>query len=157
MFADELGLAIRVDRAGRMLLVDRQPLRLPVDRRAATEHDRANTLGLHRLEQGEQAADVVGMIGQWVGDRFRHGLERGEMDNRVDTFVDKDRPNRRYVANIATDDRESDAGKLGKRIGNPGRAVAEIVEQHWLMARRQQCERRVRADVAAAASQQDAH
>ena len=59
MFADQLGLAVRVDRAGRMLLVDRQPLWLTVDRRATAEDDQQYVNSAPAVLQKEKTGRVL--------------------------------------------------------------------------------------------------
>ena len=102
------------------------------------------------FDQGARLGGVVEVIAERIADRFRHDDLGGEMGDRVD-FVLVDQPRRPVgVAEIA----DHQLGAVGHRPGEPGR---QIVEDDDVLARVQEAERHMAADVAGAAGHQNAH
>ena len=153
----QLGAAIGVRRPPRVALVDRQIVRVAVDRGRGGEDEAPAVRGLQRLQQRHGAADIDVEIGERLRHRFPDRLQPGEMDDRLGPGRRHGRRHRRLVADVGLGDGEvpvrqpPDAGERF-RVG-----VAEIVDDMGLVARGQHGEQGVAADIAGAAGYQDTH
>ena len=102
---------------------------------------------------GEQRArhrGVVQIIAERIGERIRHDDFGGEMDDRLDVVLGEKLGHEILVAEIADDQRHL------IRHGGP-EAGRQIVEDDDLLARRDEFEHRMAADIAGAARDEDGH
>ena len=152
----QLGPAVGVRRAQRMDLVDRQVVRIAVDRGAGREHEAPALRIPQRAEQRERARDVVVEIVERLGDGGADRLQSREMDHRLRREVVHDVPHRRAVADVGA--RESEIAV--RQLLYPRQAfdagVAQIVDDVRLMARVQSLDERMAADIAGPACYEDA-
>ena len=113
-------------------------------------------MALHRLAHAEQAAEVVGVVGQRLRDRFAHRLEGGEVHHGVDAVALRTAlpaPPRRRRRRARTPARWPE--QFAQPVQHLGRAVGEVVDADDAEAGGQQRQPGVRADVAGGAGEQD--
>jgi hypothetical protein len=100
LLAHQLGAAVDVHRGQRMGLGVGQEDRRAVDGGAGAEDEGLHAVALHHLQGVDQAADVVGVVGQRLLGRFAHRLEGREVHHRVDAVLAEDGVHGRGVADI---------------------------------------------------------
>ena len=103
----------------------------------------------------DQAAEVVGVVPQRLGNAFAHRLVAGEMHHRVDGEALDRVLHRRGVLHRCVDHFHTAAGDFCQPIEHRRMAVGEVVEQHRPQPGVVQRHRGVAADVAGAAGEQD--
>jgi hypothetical protein len=129
--------------------------RRAVDGGAGAEDEGLHAVALHHLQGVDQAADVVGVVGQRLLGRFAHRLEGREVHHRVDAVLAEDGVHGRGVADIGLLEHHRPAAQGLDAAQHLGRAVGEVVDAHDVKARRLQREPGVGGDVAGRAGQQD--
>ncbi len=110
---------------------------------------------VHRFQQVGRAADVVLVVLQRDLNRFAHRLEAGKVDHRIDFFLPEQQINRFGVAQVGQVKLDVFAGQFLHPAQGIGFGVAEVVDDHDLVARFEQFDAGVGADVAGAAGDED--
>ena len=100
------------------------------------------------VEQRARVCRVVAVVGEGLGDRFRHHDAGGEMNDRLDRVFVHDPADEVGVADIALEERH-----LGRH--DRTRAGGEVVDHQRPLAGAEQGQRHVAADVAGAAGHED--
>jgi hypothetical protein len=110
LLADDLGLAIGVHAPELRRLGRRRFVGHAVDGGRGGEDERAAVMGVHGAQESRQPADIHVEIVERFLDAFGHGLERGEMHDRVEAAGSEGGIERPGVADIGVDDLEAAAG-----------------------------------------------
>ena len=79
-------------RRGGHPFVEWELLRFAVDRGGAAEHEGAAVMSIHGRSQDPAAVEVHIPVAQWVGHRFPHGLETGEMNHAIHRAIAAEGP-----------------------------------------------------------------
>ena len=149
-----LGAAIGVGGPGGKVFADRHRGRITVDGGRRAEHQPTGSGLFEALQQHDHAADVVVVVGQRFGHRLAHRLEAGKVDGGIDRVARQQPAHGLAVADIALDHLRAAPGQLGDPVDDPGRGVAEIVEDDDIVTGAQQLDHRVRTDVTGTAGHQ---
>ena len=88
----EFGLGVGMHRRGGHPFVEGELLRFAVDRGGAAEHQGAAVMSVHGRSQDPAAVEVHIPVAQWVGHRFPHGLETGEMNHAIHRAIAAEGP-----------------------------------------------------------------
>ena len=155
LLAHQLGLTVRVGGGQRGRFGNGQRLRVAIHRGAAAEDEALHALLLHGRAHGEQAAQVVGVVGQRLCGGFAHGLERCKVHRGVDAVALQQRGHGRRVADVGFLKNRCLATQGLQALQDVRRAVGKVVHAHHLKASGPQREPGVRRDVAGGASEQD--
>ena len=113
------------------------------------------------IAQHERAGHVVPVVLERLGDALAHGLEAGEVDDRVDVVRVEDAGERVAVEDVVFVEHE--AAVVGGEPGDGADAferhfarVAEVVHHHDVVSAREQFDHRVAADESRAARHEHA-
>ena len=155
LFDRKLAAPVGIGGRQRMVLGQRQALRIAVHRSRRTEHQGPHTRRTHRLDQPQSAHDVVVVVLERFGDRLADRLQAGEMDHRRCLAVGQHRAQRRRVTDVALYQRRLSAGDALHPAQRFRIAVAEIVEHRHVMAGVQQFNAGMRADIAGTAGHEN--
>jgi hypothetical protein len=133
-----------------------EPLGLAVDGARRREHEVADPVLEHRLDDGDQRAQVVRVVVERLRLGLADGLRGGEMDHARDgSFALEDAAERRSIS--AVEDMAAQ-GATADRL-EPGEHAAirvrEVVDEDRLEPALDELDRRMRADVAGAARHED--
>ncbi len=149
LLGGELGDAMGRARCCRLVLVHRQRLEFPEDRRRRGQDDLLDPREPRRFEQAD-GADEVGLR---IGDEVVHAPpaadRRGEVEDRpaaLDRALDGGR-----IADVAVDQPDVEAGKIGAVAGR------EVVEHRHRPPLRHQASAEVRSDEPGTAGHQGSH
>ena len=151
-----LVLAVRVGRAKRMVLGERQARGVTVHRGRGAEDDTPRAVRAHRFEEVRAAADVVVMVELRLLDRLAHRLEPREVDDRVHRLRESG-VERAALAQVGAMELDRAAGELAQALEDDRLRVRQVVEHDQLVAGLGQQHAGVRADVTEATGDQDSH
>ena len=112
---------------------------------------------MHGCKQVERGAQIVVIVAQRLRDRFAHGLEAGEVDDRIDRLRGKQALGRIRVAQVAALKQKRFACKCTKPVQNLRLAVDETVRNQNIIARFEKGEYGVGTDVPGAAGHKNQH
>ena len=154
---EQLRAAVGICGRERMVLVERQTLRLAIDGGRRAEHQLAHARRGHGLQQAQRAVDVAVVVGERHLVGFAHRLQPGEMDDGGAVVAAQHVLHEGAVADVArfADRRPAGDGRHPRQ--RLGIAVVEIVDDDDVLPGRQQLDRRVGTDVAGAARDQYRH
>src|SRR5262249_26707425 len=111
----------------------------------------------HGLAQHQSAGHVVVVVLEWMGNRFAHGLERREVNYRLDRVLPEHHFHRRPVQQIHS----LEVKGFPRQFLDPGEhrrlTVAEVVEHHHLVTGLQELDYGVTPDETGAAGDEDTH
>src|SRR5690606_8672570 len=150
--ADELRLAVRVDRLGVQLLLDERDRRHAVRRGRRREHEAVHACRLHRRDEVREAADVLLVVPGRLLDRLAHLLARREVDHGPDLVLGERA--RQDVHGLGRGHVDLDERRVADAVGTAG---AEVVDHDHLLAALLQEAHHVRADVPGSAGHEDRH
>ena len=153
----QFGAAVGVRGGSRMCLVDRQVLRIAIDRGARAEYQRLYPGGLHRLQQADRALDIVRVILDRLCDGFADGLEPRKMYDGPDFMRRECLAQCCGIPQIRLDEGDTLASQLADAVDHRRPAVAEVVEDHHLVLRTCQRNRCVAADIPGASGEKNVH
>jgi hypothetical protein len=103
LLADDLGLAVGVHAPELRRLGRRRFVGHAVDGGRGGEDERAAVMGVHGAQESREPADIHVEIVERFLDAFGHGLERGEMHDRVEAALAKAASSAVGVADIGVD------------------------------------------------------
>ena len=126
---------VGIGRLQREILADRHRMRVAINRRRRAEDHLLDACFGHRLAQPQRAQHVVVVIAHWLGDRFAHRLEAGEMDHRFDGKFPEGCGQRPGIANIALDETRTHAGDGLDALEHADGTVRQVVENHQIGGR----------------------
>ena len=149
-FDHELRAAVGRDRRERRLLRHRLGRGLAVDRGGRGEDESLHPALDGRLDQRARVRGIVEVVAERIGDRFRHHDLRREMRDRVDPMLLDQRGDEIRVADVADDEPR----RVRHSPVEPGR---QIVEHDHALARIEETQRHVAADIARASGHQYGH
>ena len=158
IFNVKLGRAVGVGGAARRhILTQRRGVVGAVNGGGGREHDFFHARVAHGFAERHRAAHVVLIIFQRLAAAFAHGLEPGEMDDRVDFILGKNSVQPRAVADVTFAELEVAAGNFPDAIERFRLAVIEIIEYNDLITLLDEFDAGVRADVTGAARNKNRH
>jgi hypothetical protein len=144
-----------------------QRRRRAVDRRRRTEHQPAHAGRAHRAQQRDRAGDVVVEVLERPHAGFADGLERGEVDDRIEMrgiaargiaeTIGEESRERVRIADVDAMRLRRATDQAGHAIEHGWRAVGEIVGHHHLMAAFGEHHAGMASDVTGAAADENAH
>ncbi len=153
-FADQLGAAVRADRAADHVLVERGIVGLVGDavcRGGRREHQLVDPCGLHRHQQVGEAADVLAVVPGGTGRGLADLLLRRDMHHRLDGVLVHHRDE--LLGGIVGGDVDLHEGRITYPVRDPG---AQVVDDDRVASLPEQAHD-VGADIAGAAGHQDGH
>ena len=150
-----LGAGIGVAGVQRVLLGQRQRLRLAVHRGRRAEYQRAHAGARHRFQQAQRADDVVVVVAQRLFQRLAHHLERGKVHHGDCATVGQRVVERFGIADIAPVGAQALAGQRLNAAQHVGRAVAEVIKYRNGVTGLEQLHTGVATDVTGTAGHQN--
>ena len=157
VFNHQLAGTVGIGRRAREILPNRYRGRVAVDRGRGTENQRLHRHFRHYFAQGNCPADVAIIIAQRLRYRFANRFKPGKMDDGIDLRRGEDLPQKRSVPDIAKKEHRPLPSDPCNTIEHLGAAVRQVVDDRDSVARRQQCNTGVRADIACTPGNHDVH
>ena len=149
LFLHIFGGAVRVGRAARAaVFVQRELFGRAVDGRGRGEDELFDAELLHRFEQHEGGAEVVVVVLERLFDALPHRLEPRKVDDPVDGVFAEHLFESGGVAHVLLVEAHRFAGDLPDALDRLGGRVAQVVDDDHAVARLQQFDAGMRADVA---------
>ncbi len=152
---EELRAAVGAVGVERPVLGERDPVGLAVDGGRRREHEPADAVALHGIDELVGRAEVVAVVPQGLGHRLADGLQAGEVDHGVDRVGREDGVEGAGVGHVGVDDRQVPPGHAAHGVDGPRGAVHEVVDDHDVVAGVEQGDAGVGPDVAGTAGHQD--
>ena len=121
------------------------------------EDDGLHVEGLHHLGQHQGRVQVVVVVFPGLGNALTHSLETGEVNDAVNLVFLEDGGQQCFVPHIALVEFHLFAGELLHPLQGLGVGVAQIINDHYLMAAFQQLDAGVCADVPGTAGDKNIH
>ena len=158
LFQHGLGAAVGIrDFSLRAVLGDRDKGRVPVDRGAGGEHDALHAVAPHAVAEDQGPGDIVVIVFQRLVDRLTHCLQAGEMNDRVDLFLFKDRVQLLPVQNADLIEPDLLSRDLRDPVQGLAAGVYQVVDDNDLIPGVQEFNTGVASDKAGAAGDKNCH
>ena len=103
-FDDEFCFPVGIDRFAWVVFIDRQVGWKSEDSGGGGEDEVVDVMLLHCMEQIESIADVIGVISEWVLDRFAYIDESGKVEDGVDVVIGEEIIDGVGVGQVALDE-----------------------------------------------------
>ena len=143
VLAHQLGATVGVGDPQAAGLGDGDCLGVAIDRGGRAEDDPPHVGAVHGLQKGQGAANVVVKVAQGLSHRLANGLETGKVDHPVDGMLGKDPVQGAAVTDVGLHELESGAAEFFDSVEHLNAAVAEVVDDHHLLASVQEFDSRV--------------
>ena len=149
-------VGVRAD-ADTLVLRQRQALRRTVDRGRGAEDEIPDAVSLHGLQQRQGAVQVVAVVAQRLAHRLAHGLQPGEVDDGVKMPRHEKALHGLAVRRVGLAHRQVPARNVPDALRHPAAAVQKVVQERHAVARLQQGDGGMGADVPGSACEQKLH
>lgn len=140
------------------ILGDGHSSRVAVDRGGGAEHKVLAAVAAHHVQDHQRAVQVVGVVLDGLGDALAHCLIGGKLDHSVNVrALGKDLLHILLAGHVSLIEAEVLAGDLLHPLQRGVAGVVEVVRHYDVIARVQQLDAGVAADVTSAAGDQNCH
>ena len=157
VFNHQLGAAIGIGCRQWMVFCYGQSLGVAINCGGRAEHQGIGTHGLHGPQQTECAHQVVVIVGQGFLYRLSNRLESCKMNHGRARMAAQGVLQRRLITDVAHHQGNAATGDFFDPPQRLCAAVGQVIKGKYTVARLDQCNTSVRANVAGASGDQDVH